>query len=141
VLAAVVVLAGCGGQSTTAKFKSGYLSIRKPANQTVEAIGTEITKARTQTDAQVGVAFKALATRFQGVLSQLETLKPPSNLQADWNTVTAAGTRLESDLNAVVSAAATHNSSAAEQAGASLVTDAEALKTAAATIKSKLKLK
>jgi hypothetical protein len=74
-------------------------------------------------------------------VSQLETLKPPQNLAADWNSVLDAAKRIESDLTAVVAAAATHSRSAGEQAGASLATDAQDLQSAAATIKAKLGIK
>jgi hypothetical protein len=87
------------------------------------------------------VAFHNLATRFQAQLSQLETLKPPASVQADWNSVISAGQRLVSDLDAIVAAAATHNRSAAEQAGASLANDANALRSSVAPIKAKLGLK
>lgn len=49
--------------------------------------------------------------------------------------------RVESDLTAIVAAADTHSQSAGEQAGASLVTDATALKSAAAVIRQKLGIK
>ncbi len=143
VLAIAVLVAACGSSSndTLSKFKSDYEAQRGSLDKTGTAIGQEIQQASKQTDAQVGAAFHTLATRFQSQLSQLETLKPPANLAADWNTLTAAATRLEADLNAVVAAAATHSQTAAEQAGASLVTDAAALKAAAAPIKSKLGIK
>lgn len=141
VLAMVAALAGCGGSNTTAAFKSGYEALRGPLNDTGTAIGSEIDQAPKQTDAQVGAAFKQLAGRFQSQLAELDRLKPPADLRADFSTLTGAAARLEADLNDVVSAAATHNASAAEKAGGAIVEDAEALKTAAAPIKSKLGIK
>lgn len=142
--AAFMLPTACGGSSssnTTAKFKSEYNQIKGPLNATSRAIGAEIEQASKQTDAQVGAAFHSLATRFQSQLSQLQTMKPPADLQSDWNTVISAGQRIETDLGDVVSAAATHSFSAAEQAGAKLVMDAEALKAAVAPIKAQLHLK
>lgn len=142
VVAALALLCGCGSSSdTTSKFKAGYNSLRGELNQTGGAIAAEIEQAPKQTDAQVEQAFRGLASRFQSQLSKLETLKPPSNLAADWNSVTAAASRLEGDLNAIAAAAATHSASAAKQAGASLAADAQALQTAVAPVKSKLGLK
>ncbi len=141
-LAAVAVLCGCGSSSdTTAKFKSGYNSLRGPLNQTGTQIATEIEQASKQTDAQVEQAFRGLAQRFQGQLSQLQTLKPPSSVAAEWNSVLAAASRLEADLNAIAAAAATHSAAAAKQAGASLVQDSQALQTATQPVKTKLGLK
>jgi hypothetical protein len=142
-LTALVLVAGCGGGSsdTTSKFKAGYNSLRGPLNATGHDLAVELQQATNQTDAQVGAAFHSLATRFQSQLSQLETLKPPASVQAEWNTVSSAGNRLEADLNAVVAAAATHSKSAGEQAGASLATDAAALKAALLPIKAKFGLK
>jgi hypothetical protein len=122
-------------------FKSGYEQLRGPLNQTGAAIGVEVQHASGQTDAQLRAAFQQLASRFQSQLSQLETLKPPQNLAADWNSVLDSAHRIESDLIAVVAAAATHSRSAGEQAGASLAADAQALQSAAATIKAKLGIK
>lgn len=142
----VVVLAlasGCGGTSNdaTAKFKQGYDALRGPLNRTGAALGAEPQRAPKQTDTQVGAAFKVLESRFQSQLSQLQTLKPPATLQADWNSVIAAAQRLESDLSDIVAAAATHSASAAEQAGAKLVGDAQALQSAVKPVKQKLGLK
>ncbi len=140
-VAGVALLVGCGGPSATAKFKAGYVSQRGPLNRTSDAIGSSLQQASSQSDAQLFATFHQLAIRWQSQLSQLETLKPPSNLAADFNTITGAATRVESDLNAVVAAAATHSVSAGRQAGASIVTDALAIRSAATTLKQKLGIK
>lgn len=105
------------------------------------AVGAAITKAASQTDAQLAATFHDLATRWQTQLSQLETLKPPSNLATDFNTLTGATTRAESDMNAVVTAAETHSKSAATQASASMVADIVAAKNASTKITDKLGIK
>jgi hypothetical protein len=143
-VATLALLSGCGGSSSsdqTAKFKTGYSSARNELKKTSDAIGTAITKSPSQTDAQIGTTFRALATQWQSELSTLQTLKPPSNLAADLNTVTGAVTRVEADLTAIVAAAATHSESAAEQAGASIVTDITAAESADTTLKNKLGIK
>ena len=141
VLATVALLSACGSSDTTATFKSGYNSLRGPLNQTGQQIATEINQAPKQTDAQVEQAFRSIATRFQGQVSKLQTLKPPASVAADWNSVLSSASRMETDLNAIAAAAATHSASAAKQAGASLVQDAQSLTAAAAPVKSKLGLK
>jgi hypothetical protein len=142
-LASLVWLAGCGGGSSTnptAKFKTSYESARNHLRGTAEAIGTEIEHASSQSDRQILVTFRRLAGRWQAQLSQLQTLKPPATVSADFNTLTGAASRVESDLNAVVSAAATHSYSAAQQAGASIVSDVVAARRADATIAHKLRI-
>jgi hypothetical protein len=139
--AALGPVSGCGGSSSsdqTSKFKKSYVTVRRELKQTSAAIGTAITQAPSKTDAQILSAFRGLAAQWQSQLSQLETLKPPSNLATEFNTLTDSVTRIESDLNAVVAAAATHSSSAAEQAGASIVTDVNTARTADTTITTKL---
>lgn len=143
------LLAGCGGSSSTTtstsnptqQFKAAYEKVRGPVNQTGAALGAELQRAPSQTDAQLAAAFRQLSSRFEGQISQLETLKPPPSLAADWNSVVDSAKRVESDMTAVIAAAVTHSRSAGEQAGASLVTDAGELKSAAATVKQKLGLK
>ena len=143
VIVALAVASGCGGSSSdqTAKFKQGYDQLRGPLNQTGAALGAEVQRAPKQTDTQVGAAFRSIATRFQSQLSRLQTLKPPASVQAEWNSVIAAAQRLEGDMTDIVAAAATHSSSAAEQAGAKLATDAQALLAALGPVKQKLRLK
>jgi hypothetical protein len=143
VLATFVVLAGCGGSSSSssdqgAKFKTSYESVANQFKHDSQAIGAAIKRAAGKTDAQIATEFHDLATRWQKHVSQLETLKPPSNLAATFNTLTSAASRAETDLNAIVSAAKTDSKSAAEQASASLVTDILSAKSASATITKKL---
>jgi hypothetical protein len=139
-VAALVLVAGCGGSSgssssdETAKFKASYGSVGTQFKEISHAIGTAVEQARTQSDAQLAVKFHGLAARWQDQLSKLETLRPPANLAATFNTLNGAASRTEADLNAIVAAAETHNKSAAEQASASLVNDIESAKSASTTI-------
>ncbi len=142
-LVTLTLLAGCGGSSSsstsqTATFKTGYESVANQFKQNSQAIGAAIQQASKQTDAQIHTAFQTLASRWQAALSQLQTLKPPANLAVTYNTMTGAAARAEADLNAIVAAAATHSSSAAEQASASLVNDIQSAKTASTAITNKL---
>ena len=127
---AAIPMASCGSSDPTAQFKTGYNALRQPFNQTANAIGSAVQHAPTQTDAQIHATFQNLAQRWQGQLSRLETLKPPKNVASQFNTITDDATRLDSDLDAIVSAASTDSASAAEQASASLAADATALKAA-----------
>jgi hypothetical protein len=140
VVTVVLVVSACGGSSNnqTASFKSGYNSAANQLKQVSHDIGVEIQQASKQTDAQVVAAFRGLASRWQTHLSQLQTLKPPSNLAADFNTVTGAAGRVEADLSGIVAAGRTHSASAARQAAASLVSDVLTAKSASVKITNKL---
>ena len=143
-VAALGLPCGCGGSSSadqTAKFKKGLSPVVNDLKQTSSAIGTAVEQAGSQTDAQIAATFRDLASRWQSQLSQLETLKPPSNLAADFNTLTAATARAEADLTAIVAAAQTHSRSAATQASSSMVTDITSAKSASTTLTDKLGIK
>src|SRR5947207_2546272 len=130
-MAAFLLLTGCSGSSSSdqnAQFKASFDSVANQLKQTSGAIGTAITHAGSRTDAQLGTTFHQLATRWESHLSKLETLKPPSNVAAEFNALTGAASRVETDLNAIVAAARTHSKSAATQASTSLVSDILAAK-------------
>jgi hypothetical protein len=138
-----LAVSGCGGSSSnsTAQFKSSYNALRGPLNATGLQIEAELTRAPKQSNAQVQAAFQSLAQKFGSQVDQLGKLKPPSDLQADWNKVVQAGTRIEADLLAVAEAAKTSNPSLARQAGAAFTRNAAALQAAVAPIKAKLGLR
>lgn len=142
-LVTLVLLAGCGGSSSsssdqTAQFKTSHESLANQLKQSSQAIGTAIQQAPSQTDAQLAATFRSLASRWQAQLSQLKTLKPPSNLTATFNTLTGAASRAEADLNAIAAAAGTHNAAAPKQASTSLVTDILSAKAVSTAITNKL---
>jgi hypothetical protein len=139
-VAALVLVSACGGSSgnQSASFKSGYNAAANQLKQVSHDIGMEIQQASKQTDAQVVAAFRRLASRWQTHLSQLQTLKPPSNLAAEFNTVSGAAGRVETDLNNIVAAGRTHSGAAARQAAASLVNDVLTAKAASIKITNKL---
>jgi hypothetical protein len=138
---AAIPMASCGSSDPTAQFKTGYNALRQPFNQTANAIGSAVQHAPTQTDAQIHATFQNLAQHWQGQLSKLETLKPPKNVASQFNTITDDATRIDSDLDAIVSAASTDSASAAEQASASLAADATALKAATTQLRKQLGIK
>ncbi len=141
-VAALALATGCGSSSSSSdSFKKSYQSITSQLQQTSAAIGSAIQSASSKTDAQIHSTFQDLATRWQNQLSQLSALKPPSDLAAKFNTLTSAAGRVESDLTAIVAAAAIHSKTNAEQASASLVNDAVATRSADAPIRQKLGLK
>jgi hypothetical protein len=115
--------------------------VRGPLNQTGQQIANEIRLAPKQTDAQVAANFRSLAARFSTQVAQLKALKAPASVASDWTKVTNAATRLDADLSAIASAAASHSTAAAQQAGASLAADAQGLTQALTPVKQTLGLK
>lgn len=143
-VATLVLLAGCGGSSSsdqTAKFKTSFNPVATQFQQISHDVATNIQSAASHTDAQLATAFHDLATRWQTQLSQLQTLKPPSSVAVEFNTLSGASARVESDLTAIVAATATHSRSAATQASASVVNDILSTKASATTIATKLGIK
>jgi hypothetical protein len=147
VVTATLALSACGGggssppspsPNSTGSFTTAFKSVTGEFGRGSQVIATEIGGAASQTDAQLAVAFKTLATKWQAALSKLETLTPPSSVQPEFNTLKDAATRAEDDLNAIVSAAQNHDASAAKQASTSLVNDIQSAKTAAQSIDQKL---
>jgi hypothetical protein len=143
-VAALVLLVGCGGSSSsdqTAKFKASFSPVITQLTQISRETGTTLEHAQGQTDAQLGTVFHDLATRWQTQLSQLQTLKPPANVATAFNTLTGAAARVETDFTAIVSAAQTHSKSGATQATTSVVNDILSAKSASTTITTKLGIK
>jgi hypothetical protein len=143
VAAALVGLGGCGGSSSSSSssFKKDYPAQENQFKQASQAIGNAIQGASSQNDAQLGTTFKSLATRWQGIVSNVKALKPPKSVATEFNTVVDAGTRAGTDLTQIASAATTHNSSAASKAAGSVVTDITAARNASQAIDKKLGIK
>ncbi len=142
--AALLLAAGCGGGSSssqTASFSTSFSSAVNQLKQTSHSIGVAIEQAPSKTDAELAATFHGLAQRWQAQVSKLQTLKPPANVAATFNTLSAAAQRTEADLNAIASAAETHSAPAAKQASARLVTDILSAKSAGTTITNKLGIK
>jgi len=151
-IAAALALSACGGggsgggssptsppsESPAGNFNSSFAAVSGQFQHGSQVIGGALITAKAMTDAQVETAFKTLASRWQIALSKLETLTPPAAAQEDFNTLKDAATRVEADLNAIVSAAQNHDASAAKQASTTLVNDIQAAKTAAQSIDQKL---
>jgi hypothetical protein len=140
--ASLVLLAGCGGSSSSssANFKTGYQSAMKGLSTTAAQVGTTVEGAAKASDAELQSAFKALASRWQTGTAQLDKLTAPSSVSTEFSSLKSAASRVEGDLNAITSAASTHNGTSAKTAAQHLVIDLSAGKTADTKIRSALKL-
>ncbi len=143
--AALVLLAGCGGSSSSssassANFKPGYTSAMKALGTTASQIGTTIQGAAHQSDSQLESSFKSLATDWQTGTAQLDKLTAPSSVSTAFAGLKGAASRVETDLNAIASAASSHSQTAAKTAAEHLVIDLAAGKAADTKIRSTLGL-
>jgi hypothetical protein len=121
-------------------FASGYQAATLQLESASKAIGAAIQEAQHHTNQELAQQFHALAAEWQAPLSALEALTPSAGLAVQFNTLKDSVSRAESDLNAIVAAAATNNKAAAEQASATLVTDVAAARSADAPIRHQLGL-
>jgi cytochrome c556 len=140
--AVLVLLAGCGGSSSSssANFKPGYTSAMKALGTTASQIGTTIEGAANQTDSALESTFKSLASHWQTGTGQLDKLTAPSSVSSEFASLKGAASRVETDLNAIASAASSHSQTAAKTAAEHLVIDLAAGKTADQKIRTTLKL-
>jgi len=140
--AVLVLLAGCGGSSSSssANFKPGYQSAMHALGLTASQIGTTIEGAAAQSDSQLQVTFKSLASHWQTGTVQLDKLTAPSSVSSQFASLKSAASRVEGDLGAIASAASSNNQASAKTAAEHLVIDLAAGKTADQAIRSKLGL-
>jgi hypothetical protein len=132
------VACGGGGSSSSSthttqgsEFATPYHQATAQLQNLSKEIGTSIEQASHTSDAQLAQEFHTLSGHWQQQLSALEALSAPAALAVGYNTLKDAVSHVESDLNSVVAASETHSKSAGEQAGASLVTDILAARSAA----------
>lgn len=140
--AMLVLLAGCGGSSSSssANFKPGYTSAMGALGTTASQIGTTIEGAAGQSDSQLETTFKSLATHWQTGTGRLDKLTAPSSVSTQFANLKGAASRVETDLNGIASAASSHSQTAAKTAAEHLVIDLAAGKTADTKIRSTLGL-
>jgi hypothetical protein len=140
----VIVLAGCGGSSSSNSaqdFKPKFTAAVDQFKSVSGSIGSEIQKSASQTDAEIGTAFKQLADQWKKPLAKLTALTAPKSMQSDFTTLSTNATHVESDLKAVAAAAAAHSKTDATQAATSLVKDILAAKAASERLTTQLGVK
>jgi hypothetical protein len=157
-VAAGAILAGCGSSSSksssattaattsstatpSASFKQSFRTVTGELKQTSGAIGTAFQTAQSKTDAQLATILRGLASRWQSQASQLQALQPPSNVAAEFSTLTAAASRVGPDLNTTATAVGNHSAGSAKRSTISILRDILAAKAAAQAIDRKLGIK
>ena len=144
VVVAIALFTGCGGGSSststtdTAAFKSGFQAATSDFQQGAKVIATDVTQANHFTNAQLATIFSTLAAKWHTATAKLDSLHPPANATADFNAVKSNAAKVETDLNAISSAAKSGDATAARQATRSLIQDVLATKSAAQKVDSEV---
>ncbi len=152
---AMLLLSGCGGSSSggsttsstsagssstsqttpsAAQFKAAIAPILNEFKLASQGTGAAIQQAASQTDAQVTAAFQQVAAKWTSALERLKTLQPPPQFATAYNSLKSQVSSVAADLGAIVSAAQSHNATAAKDATKKLVNDIVAAKATATTI-------
>jgi hypothetical protein len=89
-------------------FVTHYNSLVPESGQIDLAIQPVFRNARTQSDRQFAPTLRRLSRRLQSEVGKLAMLIAPRNLSVDLDRLKTAATRVESDVGALVAAAAAH---------------------------------
>lgn len=116
-LLALGLLAGCGGDDDgggnggddAAAQKEEFAKDYRPINDEFVATGEEVAKtiqgAEDKSNAELAVAFRALAARVDGLKERLDALETPEDLQADRQRLSASMEVVARDLEEISDAA------------------------------------
>jgi hypothetical protein len=154
IAATLVLLSGCGGSSSSSavsstpvsssstsqnsqsvgQFKAAIGPVLDQFKRASQATGAEIEHAGYQTDAQVAATFHQLGAKWASALTKLETLQPPPRLTTAYNHLKSQVSEVNADLAAIVSAAQSHNATAAKDDATKLVNDIVRAKATSTTL-------
>ena len=143
IAATLVLLSGCGGSSSSrsvssapasssstsqnrqsaSQFKAAVVPVLNQFKSASQATGAELQHAGSQTDAQVAATFQQLAAKWTSAITKLATLQPPPQFTAAYNHLRSQVSEVKADLAAIVSAAQSHNATAAKDDATKLVND------------------
>ncbi|MGZ6564884.1 MAG: hypothetical protein ACXVH1_35995, partial [Solirubrobacteraceae bacterium] len=98
-----------------------------------QATGAALQQASSQNDAQLAATFQQLAAKWTSALTKLETLQAPPQFTAAYNRLKSQVSKVKADFAAIVSAAQSHDATAAKDATAQLVRDIVSAKTTSTT--------
>lgn len=133
-LLAAVLLIGCGSsdsdQPSASDAQSAYSSVRTQVMTLGSSIGTAITSASRETDAQLSSAFSALAAQGHAAVERLDALDVPDDLVAKRNALRDAIQTGTGDLSDIATAARASDAAAARTAAQQLIADSEQIRTA-----------
>jgi ABC-type enterochelin transport system substrate-binding protein len=135
-LLAAVALVGCGSSSdqpSASDAQSDYASVRTQIVGLGSSIGTAITSASRETDAQLASAFSALAVRGRAAVARLDAIDVPDSLTAKRDALRDAVERGVGDLRDIATAARDSDAAAARAAAAQLIADSQQIGTARAS--------
>jgi len=137
-LAAVALAgAGCGGDSgsdgpSAADTQTAYSSVRAQITGLGDSIGTAITGASRDNDAQLADAFARLNARGQAAVARLQALEVPDELKDERQALSDALDQGTGDLADIASAARASDPAAASKAVQQLIADSQQIRDARA---------
>jgi hypothetical protein len=157
IAATLVLLSGCGGSSSSSssssapasssstsqtsqtsqsagQFKAAIAPVLNEFKSASQGTGAALQQASSQNDAQVAATVKQLAAKWKSALTNLESLQPPPQFTAAYNRLKSQVSKVTSDLAAIVSAAQSHNATAAKDATTKLVNDIVSAKATSTTL-------
>jgi hypothetical protein len=154
IAATLVLLAGCGGSSSgsspssepasststsqtsqsAAQFKAAIAPILNQFKSASQGTGAALGQASSQNDAQVAATFQQLEAKWTSALTKLETLQPPPQFTAAYNRLKSQVSKVMADFAAIVSAAQSHDATAAKDATTQLVSDIASAKATSTTL-------
>lgn len=125
--AGALALTACGGEDEQA-----FIDASKKASTEISAIGqdigTTVSGAGEQTDAELQRQFTALADRTGKAASDVDALDPPNDdIQKTVDELSSALTKGQKDLESIASAAEASDADAARSATQELIKDSPAI--------------
>lgn len=135
--AAALIGAGCGSSSSSdepsaADAQTAYSSVRTQISGLGDSIGTAITGASRQNDAQLADAFAQLNDRGQAAVARLQALEVPDELRDERQALSDALDQGTGDLADIARAARASDPSAASAAVRQLIADSQQIRDARA---------
>jgi hypothetical protein len=125
--ACALVLAACGGEDDQA-FIDASKKVTTEISDIGEDIGTTVSGAASQDDAELERQFTELADRAGKAVDDLDALDPPSeDTETTVNDLSSALTKGQKDLESIAAAAGDSDAAAARSATEELVKDSPAI--------------
>jgi hypothetical protein len=131
VLVALFAAAACGGsEDGSGDFTKEFASINTSLKTLGDEIGTTLTNAPSQTNAQLASAFSGYATQLQTLRTKLDDTSPPGDLKQDVFALSEAMAQAAKDMIAIAGAATAGDPAKAKAATMTFVSDSRELRDA-----------
>ena len=107
VLVTLFAVTACGGSGSggSEDFSKEFASINTSLKTLGDQIGTTLTSAPSQSNAQLASAFSGYASQLQTLQTKLDDTSPPDDLKKDVDTLSEAMAQAAKDMLAIAKAA------------------------------------